>query len=169
MFTVEHIQRNASQCECRFKESAPKNVVSSQTTKTKIQPPLLFTPLSQSRPRSSTSGTGTGAPRLAYSTFRPQETIRDSEDSLPSSSQLPALTAGSDSDAKNHRSITSNREAEKRLHVKLAHESFHEMTIVCVKFSPDGKYLAVACYDGQAYIYDVETGMLKWYAFLRSV
>ena len=153
------------------------NVISSLTTRPKIQTSSVFAPFSQSRARSSTPGTvdlipGTGAPREPYPIFRPQDTIiRDSEGiSLASSSKLPASTTGGDSDAKNRRwPVTSNREAERGLHVKLAHETFHEMTIVCVKFSLDGRYLAVACYDGLAYFYNVETGTLNGCDCLRFV
>jgi len=50
-------------------------------------------------------------------------------------------------------------EAEKELDVEMAHTLFHGKSIPCVKFSRDGKYLAVACFNGKTYIYDVQSGI----------
>jgi WD40 repeat protein len=59
-------------------------------------------------------------------------------------------------------SISFNNEVGKKFDVQMAHVFFHGQIIECVKFSRDGKYLAAACWDGNAYIYDVETGRLSW-------
>ena len=51
-----------------------------------------------------------------------------------------------------------NSEVEKELNVEIAHTIVHERFISCVNFSRDGKYVATGCFDGRAYIYDVESG-----------
>ena len=51
---------------------------------------------------------------------------------------------------------------KKKLDVEMVHTLSHGKPIGCVQFSRDGKYLAAGCYDGKAYIYDVETGTLTW-------
>jgi WD40 repeat protein len=58
--------------------------------------------------------------------------------------------------------VKFNNEVEKELDVEIAHTLFHGGSVVCVKFSRDGKYLAVACFDGKTYIYDVQKGTLTW-------
>ena len=49
-----------------------------------------------------------------------------------------------------------------KLDVEIVHTFFHGKPIGRVQFSQDGRYLAAGCYDGKAYIYDVETGTLTW-------
>jgi WD40 repeat protein len=59
-------------------------------------------------------------------------------------------------------SIAFNNQVAKELDIEMIHLLSHGKRVYCVKFSPDGKYLAAACGDGKAYIYDVETGALTW-------
>ena len=56
--------------------------------------------------------------------------------------------------------IKFNSEIEKELDVEITHTLFHGRSVECVKFSRDGRYLAVGCDDGKAYIYDVQDGTL---------
>jgi len=56
--------------------------------------------------------------------------------------------------------IKFNSKIEKELDVEITHTLFHEEPVECVKFSQDGRYLAVGCVDGKAYIYDVQDGTL---------
>ncbi|KAI1742164.1 WD40-repeat-containing domain protein [Xylaria scruposa] len=50
-----------------------------------------------------------------------------------------------------------NQHVPRVLDVELVHTLPHESTVRCVRFSPDGKYLATSCNDS-AQIYDVSTG-----------
>ena len=56
--------------------------------------------------------------------------------------------------------IKFNNEIEKELDVEITHTLYHEVPVECVKFSRDGRYLAVGCVHGRAYIYDVQDGTL---------
>jgi len=81
---------------------------------------------------------------------------------VPSPSlQLPTLAVDPKANAKRHdRSIAFNNQVRKELDVELAHTFSHEKALRSVKFSHDGKFLAAGCWDGKAYIYDVQTGRL---------
>jgi len=46
--------------------------------------------------------------------------------------------------------------------MKLEHVLIPGAIVWRVRFSPDGKYLAVAVGDGRTYIYDVKTGVKSW-------
>ncbi|KAF9260152.1 WD40 repeat-like protein [Marasmius fiardii PR-910] len=51
-----------------------------------------------------------------------------------------------------------NPEIKKELDIDLVHTFMHENPVTCVRFSPDGTWLATGC-NGTAQIYDVKTGV----------
>jgi glucose repression regulatory protein TUP1 len=59
-------------------------------------------------------------------------------------------------------SIAFNNQVAKELDIEMIQLLSPGEVTNCVKFSPDGRYLAAGCWDGKAYIYDVETGALTW-------
>ena len=65
-------------------------------------------------------------------------------------------------------SVSHNPEIKQALQVDLVKTSNFAATVYCVKFSPDGKYLAVGLDrgSGKTYIYDVGNGSNVWLASL---
>lgn len=60
-------------------------------------------------------------------------------------------------------SVLHNPEIKQALHIDLVNTFNFIAKVYCVKFSPDGKYLAVGLdKGGKTYIYDVETGLNVW-------
>jgi len=59
-------------------------------------------------------------------------------------------------------SVNFNRNIKPALNVKLEHVLTPGTIVVCVRFSPGGKYLAVGVKNGRTYIYDVKTGVGNW-------
>ena len=67
-------------------------------------------------------------------------------------------------------SIFHNPEIKQALHIDLVKTFNFIAKVYCVKFSPDGKYLAVGLdKTGKTYIYDVEKGSKLWLAPLLTV
>jgi len=61
-------------------------------------------------------------------------------------------------------SVSHNPKIKQALHIDLAKTFDLAAEVFCVKFSPDGKYLAVGLGEGngRTYIYDVEEGSKIW-------
>jgi WD40 repeat protein len=74
--------------------------------------------------------------------------------------QASVSTVDSTLDEQRNWSIKFNDKSRKGFCIEIAHELCHEARTFSVKFSRDGKYLAVGCHNGTAYIYDVQTGTL---------
>jgi len=67
-------------------------------------------------------------------------------------------------------SVFHNPEIKQALHIDLVKTFNFIAKVYCVKFSPDGKYLAVGLdKSGKTYIYDVEKGLNLWLAALLTV
>jgi WD40 repeat protein len=97
----------------------------------------------------------TGLIKKLHNIFAPSQAVN-----LPSRlSQLSVSTVNPDSGPREL--ITFNDQISKELDVEIAHELFHEDIVWSVNFSQDGKFLAVGCRNGRAYIYDVQTGFLS--------
>ena len=58
--------------------------------------------------------------------------------------------------------VDFNGNVNPALSVKLGRVLTHGGTVGRVRFSPDGKYLAVGVKNGRTYIYDVKTGAKSW-------
>jgi len=100
----------------------------------------------------------------SHSTIQPSDTILAHSQTAILPSSVPS-TSTKDPDPSNEQrdwSTDFNNKVAKELDVEMIHLLSHGHRISCVKFSPDGKYLAAGCWDGKAYIYDVETGALTW-------
>jgi WD40 repeat protein len=68
------------------------------------------------------------------------------------------------------RNVFHNPEIEQALHIDLVKTFNFVAKVYCVKFSPDGKYLAVGLdKSGKTYIYDVEKGLFLWLALLLTI
>jgi hypothetical protein len=63
-------------------------------------------------------------------------------------------------------SVSHNPDIKPALHIDLVKTFNFTADVFCVKFSPDGKYLAVGLDEesGRTYIYDVEKGLKIWLA-----
>ena len=59
-------------------------------------------------------------------------------------------------------SVDFSSDVKPALNVKLEHVLIPGAMVERVKFSPDGKYLAVGIMSGRTYIYDVKTGVKSW-------
>ena len=55
-------------------------------------------------------------------------------------------------------SVDFNGDVKPALNMKLENVLTPGAKVWCVRFSPDGKYLAVGVHDGRTYIYDAKTG-----------
>ena len=66
-------------------------------------------------------------------------------------------------------SVSYNSRIKQALHIDLDKTFAFTSMVFCVKFSPDGKYLAVGLCsgNGKTYLYDVETGLKIWLATLH--
>jgi glucose repression regulatory protein TUP1 len=53
--------------------------------------------------------------------------------------------------------VVHNHEVRQTLNVHLAHTLKMKSEVYCVKFSREGKYLAVGLETGETYIYDIKT------------
>ena len=62
--------------------------------------------------------------------------------------------------------VSYNSRIKQALHIDLSKTFAFTSMVFCVKFSPDGKYLAVGLCsgNGKTYIYDVEKGLKIWFA-----
>jgi len=58
--------------------------------------------------------------------------------------------------------LNFNSDVKPVLDVKLEHVSTPGAGVVRVRFSPDGKYLAVGADSERTYIYEVKTGVKSW-------
>ena len=98
-------------------------------------------------------------PSHTSATCRPSDNIFSHSQTvtLPSSSST-STDAGVELWPEQSESSNFNSEVEKELNVEIAHTVVHERLISCVNFSRDGKYVATGCFNGRAYIYDVESG-----------
>ena len=72
-----------------------------------------------------------------------------------------ALTFDRHLGSKNRSSSTTfNHEVEMELDLELAHTLASHEKPSCVKFSQDGRFIAVGCSAGEAHIFEVESGTL---------
>jgi WD40 repeat protein len=63
-------------------------------------------------------------------------------------------------------SVAYNPKLTQALHIDLVKTLNFTARVNCLKFSPDGRYLAVGLSSGRTTIYDVEKRLNIWYSFL---
>lgn len=100
-------------------------------------------------PSHESAANGTQAYKPTAGSAQPAGGLKEGEKSGSSSSALPAK--------KEDWNVMHNPNTKALLDVNLVHTFTHDSVVCCVRFSPDGKYLATGC-NRSAQVFNAETG-----------
>lgn len=179
LYTALHnIENNICvNCRAHFEKYAPVGLATSWTAGTITISPSSFkgNHIAPSRPTDSVSsditrrskvsqpGDAKLAPDFIQSVVSPisvklSPSVAQQPVSLPETSNSPKGILNQ----LGRWSVNFNSDDKPVLNVKLEYVLTFGAKVRRVRFSPDGKYLAVGVKDGRAYIYDVKTGVKSW-------